>query len=104
MPISEVSKFTILYYTWNRKLGNLEMFSFTPSFYRLGCIKHGKGSTFHWISNQQTSCPHASRQIKKEAHIYKETVYKEAPIYACLFLNDVNGFLRGFLKKKGILV
>ena len=32
MPISEVSKFSILPYTQNRKLGNLERFSFTSNF------------------------------------------------------------------------
>ena len=39
-----------------------------------------------------------SRQINKD------TVHKEDPIYACFFLNDVNGFLRSFLKKRGALL
>ena len=43
MPISEVSEFSILPYTWNRKLGNLGKFSFTSNFYRFHYIKHGKG-------------------------------------------------------------
>ena len=34
----------------------------------------------------------------------KDTVYKEAPIYACFFLNDINDFLRSFSKKAGALV
>ena len=42
MPISEVSEFSILPYTQNRKLWNLGKFSFTTNFYRFGCIKHGK--------------------------------------------------------------
>ena len=52
MPISGVSEFSILPYTWNRKLENLGMFSFISNFYRFLYIKHGKGyKTFHWISN-----------------------------------------------------
>ena len=43
MPISEVSEFSILPYTWNRKLGNLGKFSFTSNFYRFHYIKHEKG-------------------------------------------------------------
>ena len=42
MSIFEVSKFSILPYTWNRKFGNLEKFLFTSIFYRFRCIKHGK--------------------------------------------------------------
>ena len=41
-PISEVSEFSILPYTWYRKLGNLRKFSFTLNFYCFNCIKHGK--------------------------------------------------------------
>ena len=40
MSISKISEFSILPYTWNRKLGNLEKFWFTLVFYRFGCIKH----------------------------------------------------------------
>ena len=43
MPISKVSEFTILPYTWNRKLGKLQKFSFTSNFYLFHYIKHGKG-------------------------------------------------------------
>ena len=43
IPNSEDSKFLILPYTWNRKLGNLGKFSFTSNFYRFHYIKHGKG-------------------------------------------------------------
>ena len=33
MSISEISEFSILPYTWNRKLGNLGKFWFTSIFY-----------------------------------------------------------------------
>ena len=38
------------------------------------------------------------------SQINKDTIYKEAPIYECFFLNYVNGFLRSFLEKIGALV
>ena len=76
MSISKVSEFSILPYTWNRKLENLGKFSLTSNL----------------ISNE---CP---RQINKD------TVYKKAPINACFFLNDVNSFLRSFSRKAGALV
>ena len=34
----------------------------------------------------------------------KDVVYKEATIHACFVLNDVNDFLRSFLKKTEVLV
>ena len=34
----------------------------------------------------------------------KDMVYKEATISACFFLNDINDFLRSFLKKTEVLV
>ena len=40
MLISKISEFSILPYTWNRKLGNLEKLWFTLVFYRFGYIKH----------------------------------------------------------------
>ena len=43
MPNSKVSEFTILPYTWNRKLGKLQKFSFASNFYLFHYIKHGKG-------------------------------------------------------------
>ena len=48
--------------------------------------------------------PFAESQINVSRQINKDTVYKEAPTYACFFLNDVNGFLRSFSKKTGALV
>ena len=52
MPISEVSEFSILHYTWNWKIGNLAKFSFTSNYYCFGC----KIKTFNSISIQLTSC------------------------------------------------
>ena len=46
MPISEVSEFSILPYTWNRKLGNLGKFSFT---YIFGSIWNSKSK--NWLKN-----------------------------------------------------
>ena len=51
IPISEVSDFSILPYTWNRKLGNLGKFSFTSIFIDSIAVSMGKVKTFHWISN-----------------------------------------------------
>ena len=48
--------------------------------------------------------PFTESQINVSRQINKDTVYKEAPTYACFFLNDVNGFLRSFSKKTGALV
>ena len=48
--------------------------------------------------------PFSEFQINASRQINKDTIYKEAPIYACFVLNDVNVFLRSFLKKTGILV
>ena len=48
--------------------------------------------------------PFIEFQINVSRQINKDTVYKEAPTYACFFLNDVNGFLRSFSKKTGALV
>ena len=31
--------------------------------------------------------------------INKDTIYKEAPIYPCFFLNDVMSFLKNFVKE-----
>ena len=42
IAISEFSKFLILAYTQNGKLGNLGKFSFTSSFYRFRCINDWK--------------------------------------------------------------
>ena len=42
--------------------------------------------------------PFNESQINVSHQINKDTVYKEAPSYACFFLNDVNGFLRSFSK------
>ena len=83
-PFPRFSEFSILPYAWNRKLGNLRKFSFTSNFYRFDCSNMGK---------VKTSWPHVLRQINKD------TAYKEAPIYPYFFLNDVNCFLRNFLKK-----
>ena len=46
MSISEISEFSILLYTWNRKLGNLGKFWFTLIFYCFGCIKHERLKPF----------------------------------------------------------
>ena len=64
-------------------------------------MKHGKDfnlSQNFKLEHLISSCPHASRQINKDL------VYNEAPLYACVFLNDVNSFLKRFLKKIGLLV
>ena len=88
MSISEVSEFSILPYTWNRKLGNLGKFILLQvlitSFARLK--------------------PFAESQINVSRQINKDTVYKEAPIYECFFLNDVNCFLRSLSKEAGALL
>ena len=42
-------------------------------------------------------------QINVSGQLNKDAVHKEAPICACFFLNDVNGFL-SFLKKTDALV
>ena len=46
ISISEISEFSILPSTWNRKLGNLGKFWFTLIFYPFGCIKHEKIKPF----------------------------------------------------------
>ena len=48
--------------------------------------------------------PFTESQINVSHQINKDAVYKEVPIYACFFSNDVNGFLRSFLKKTDTLV
>ena len=40
--------------------------------------------------------PFIESQVNVSRQINKDTTYKEAPIYACFFLNDVSGFLRRF--------
>ena len=71
MSISEISEFSILPYTWNRKLRNLGKFWFTLTFYRFDCIKHGKDQNLSLnFKLTELTRPHASRQINKD------TVYK----------------------------
>ena len=43
MPIPKISEFSILPYTWNRKLGNLGKFSFTSNFIVSITLSMGKG-------------------------------------------------------------
>ena len=43
MPISKVSEFSILSYTWNQKLGNLGKFSFNSNFLVSITLSMGKG-------------------------------------------------------------
>ena len=69
MSISEVSRFLILPYTWNWKLGNIGKFSFTSIFIVSVILSMGKVKTFQWISNQQTSCPHVTHQINKDTYV-----------------------------------
>ena len=48
--------------------------------------------------------PFTESEINVWRQINKDHRIKEASIYACFFLNDVNGFLRNFLKITGALV
>ena len=48
--------------------------------------------------------PFAESQINVSRQINKDTAYKEAPIYECFFLNDVNCFLRSLSKEAGALL
>ena len=48
--------------------------------------------------------PFTESQINVSRQINKDTVYKEAPIYECFFLNDVNCFLRSLSKEAGALL
>ena len=48
----------------------------------------------HFIEFQISRHHAVSRQINID------TVYNDAPIYACFFLNDVNRFLRTILRKE----
>ena len=88
MSISEVSGSLILPCTWNRKLGDLGKFSFTSfnflSFRLHHMVALSMGKIKFKINRPHS--PHVSCQINKG------TIYKETPIYACFFPNDVMSF------------